>query len=115
MVKFVGYVDYKAGCTNEFGQTYKYFDMIAKTVDEAMNEIESAMNPDVYLVDIYVKSGKKTKIDSHDSYTEYTRKFVNRGNGFHVADDKHSEHVGTVERHEIKWYNNIDIHYEYRW
>lgn len=111
MVKFVGYVDYKAGCTDENGRTCRYFDLLATSVNEAMNEIESYMNSDVYLVDIYTKASKKNKVDSHVSYTEYVRTFVNRGTGFHVADDKHSEHVWTVERHEVKYRNNIDVYY----
>lgn len=114
MVKFVGYIEYKYGRSDENGRTCKYFDLIANSVDEAMNEIESLMSDDVFLGGIYVKACKKIKVDSHVSYVKYVRKFVNRGTGFHVADDKHREHVWIVERQEIKVGKNVDIFYEYK-
>lgn len=107
MKKYIAVIDPKAHCYNGF----KFRELEAKDIFEAMNEAENLMDETTYLVRIAEKTGKAVKTEGV-SKTCFAEVLTNRGNGWHVTDQKHGESAAIWAQNKAKygtWYEIINI------
>ena len=107
MKKYIAVIDPKA----EYHRGFKFQELEAKDITEAMNEAETLMDETTYLVKIALKIGKAVIVHGVRK-TYFLEALTNRGNGWHVNDQKHSERTVTWEQNRSKydtWYEIAHI------
>lgn len=104
MTKYIVVIDWKA----KTGKTFDHIKLTAKNIVDAMNEAESYVNQDVYMVFIAEKISKVAKVGNVKEVT-YKEILANRGYGWHACDEKHCERPSVWKATFAKWGTLFDI------
>lgn len=108
MEKFIAYIDYKAGYKADCGKDFEYVPLNAKSLIEAIAEVDTMWNDKIYLIRIMQKDGKIEKVEDYKT-ERYKAILCRRSYGWHQNTEEYSESEHVVKKCYTEDWENYEI------